>query len=113
MILPKFDVSNYNIIRLIFLKMRVLPKCQEKGIQYIERMRRDMKYQWAKGVGMLHQQIYDNIFKRKSKNMAPKAVASLIERQTPENDSSVKIIEETKDNTLLKKQMIRSGDRRY
>ena len=111
--LPEFDVNNYDIIGLTLSKIRVLPKYQEKGIQYIERICRNSKYQWAIDFGILYHQTYDDRFKRKKKHMTPNAVATLLERQKLENNSSVKINKDTKDKTLLKNQVIRRGDRRW
>ena len=62
--LPQFDMRMHDNIGLKLVKIRALPKCEEKGMIYVERMCRDRKNQWVKDFIKQRNRSYDDSYKR-------------------------------------------------
>ena len=66
MTLPEFKMGMYDVIGLKLVKIRALPKCEEKGEIYVRRMCRDRKIQWVNDFSQQRNHSYNDSYKRKN-----------------------------------------------
>ena len=113
MALPQFEMRTYDNIGLKLVKIRALPKCEEKGITYIKRMCRDWKIQWLKDFSQQRTCSYEDSYKRKTLSATLNTVPKVEKKKIPKSTSKVKVNHNVENTSVIRQQVTRRSVRRW